>query len=48
MVYMWKPEKGVGSLEMGIKDGCELPYGCWGSNPGPLQEYRVLLTTEPP
>lgn len=44
---MWTPEEDVGSLEIGIKDGCELPYGCWGSNPGPLQEYQVLLTTEP-
>ena len=22
----------------GVKDGSSLPCGCWGSNPGPLQE----------
>lgn len=26
---------------------CELPCGCWGTNPSPLQELRVLLNTEP-
>ena len=25
---------------------CELPYWCWGLNPGPLEEQPVLLTTE--
>ena len=26
---------------------CELPYGCWELNPGPLEEQSVLLTPEP-
>ena len=26
---------------------CELPYGCWELNPGPLEEQSVLLITEP-
>lgn len=30
----------------GISDGCELPYGCWESNPSLLQEHTVLLTAE--
>jgi hypothetical protein len=28
-----------------ITDGCELPYGCWGSVP--LGEQSVILTPEP-
>ena len=31
----------------GIKDGSQLPCGCWGPNPGPLQEQSVLLTARP-
>ena len=31
----------------GSSDSCELPYGCWELNPGPLEEQSVLLTTEP-
>jgi hypothetical protein len=30
-----------------VTDGCELPGGCWQSNPGPLQEQPVLVTAEP-
>jgi hypothetical protein len=26
---------------------CELPYGCWELNLGPLEEQPVLLTAEP-
>lgn len=26
---------------------CEPPYGCWESNPGPLEEQSMLLTAEP-
>ena len=28
-------------------EGCELPFGCWEQNPGPLQEQKVDLRTEP-
>ena len=31
-----------------MTDGCELPCGCWELNSGPLEEWLVLLTTEPP
>jgi hypothetical protein len=30
-----------------VTDSCELSCGCWESNPGPLEEELVLLTTEP-
>jgi hypothetical protein len=33
--------------ETGVTCGCELPYGCWELNLGPLQEQPVLLTMEP-
>jgi hypothetical protein len=31
-------------LELEIKDGCELPCGCWELKLGPPQEQQVLLT----
>jgi hypothetical protein len=33
--------------DLGVTDSCELPYGYWESNPGPLEEQSVLSTTEP-
>lgn len=30
----------------GVINGCEPTCGCWDSNFGPLEEQRVLLTTE--
>lgn len=33
-------------LGTGIIDGCELPSGCWESNPGPLEEQTILLIIE--
>ena len=29
-----------------ITDGCEPPCGCWGLNPGPLEEHPVFLSSE--
>lgn len=29
-----------------VTDSCDLPYRCWGLNPGPLEEQPVLLTAE--
>ncbi|ERE84501.1 E3 ubiquitin-protein ligase [Cricetulus griseus] len=49
-LYAWyprKPEKGIGYFGNGVIDSCELPCGCWESNPGPLQEQQVLLTMGP-
>jgi hypothetical protein len=34
-------------LETGVTDSCELPCGCWETNPGSLEEQKVLLTDEP-
>ena len=39
-----RSEEGVGT---GVTDTCQLPCGCWESNPGSLQEQSMLLTTEP-
>ena len=39
--------EGVRFPAAGSSDSCELPYGCWELNPGPLEEQHVLLTTEP-
>ena len=38
---------GIRSPGTGVTDSCELPYGCWELNPGPLEEQSVLLTAEP-
>ena len=32
---------------IGVRDGYESPCGCWEPIPGLLQEYQVLLTSEP-
>lgn len=29
-----------------VVDGCEPLWGCWASNPRPLEEQLVLSTTE--
>lgn len=38
-------EEGVGSPRTGVKDGCELPYGCWESNLSSPGEQSVHLTS---
>jgi hypothetical protein len=37
--------KNVGT---GVKDGYELPRGCWERNLGPVEEQYMLLTLGPP
>ena len=39
-------EEGVGFPRTGATDSCELPYGLWELNPGPLEKQSVLLTAE--
>jgi hypothetical protein len=39
-------KRGCQISRTGIRVDCELPYGCWKSNPGLLQEWPVFLTTE--
>jgi hypothetical protein len=34
----------VRSLGTGVTDSCELEFGCWELNLGPLEEQRVLFT----
>lgn len=41
-----RPEEGTQSPETGVTGSCGPPHGCWGSNPGRLQERHSLLTTE--
>lgn len=41
-----RPERIVRPSGNGAIDGCELSRGFRDSNPGPLKEYQVLLTTE--
>lgn len=36
----------LNSLETGDTDGCELPWGYWGLNLGPMEEQPVLITAE--
>jgi E3 ubiquitin-protein ligase NEDD4 len=49
-VHAWCPqksEKAIRSPGTVVTDCCELPCGCWKSNPGPVEEQPVLLTSEP-
>lgn len=32
----------VRMLDPGVTDGCQLQYGFWDLNPGPLEEQSVL------
>lgn len=41
-------EEDSGYSGTGLRDGCEILCGCWKLNLGPLQEQKLLLTTEPP
>lgn len=48
-VHAWCPqgsEEAVDAQELELGILCELPYGCWELNISPLEEQRVLLTTE--
>lgn len=47
MQFQQRPESGTGYAGNSMKNGCELPLGCWKSNPGLQEEQQVLLTTEP-
>lgn len=38
---------GVGSPGTKVTSRCEVPFGCWKLNPGPLEEQPVLLTAKP-
>lgn len=41
LVQKKAPEEVVRFPETPVTDGYELPCGCWGLNPGPLEEQRV-------
>jgi hypothetical protein len=43
---LWRPEEIITFRETGIRENYEL-CGCWELNPGPMQEQKALLTTEP-
>lgn len=42
-----RPEEIIRSPGTGVIDGCEVPYGWWGSNQGLLEEQTVVVTVEP-
>ena len=39
--------EGIRAPGTGVTDSCELPYGGWELNRGPLEKQPVLLTAEP-
>lgn len=44
---LWSSKEDFGSPGAAVIDDCELPSGYGDLKPGPLQEWQVLLTTEP-
>lgn len=49
-VYVHNAQKGqtrVRYPRAGVGDGCELPFRCWDTHPGPQQGQPVLSNTEP-
>lgn len=47
VLCLWMSEEGIRSPRTEATDGGEPPKGCWESNPAPLEEGPVLLTTGP-
>lgn len=51
-MYAWhtqRPEEGGHQISWNwVRDTCRPPCVCWESNPRPLEEQPILLTTEPP
>lgn len=45
-MYVHQVDACVGVPGTWVTDGYKLPYGCWKTNPSPLQEEQVLLRTE--
>jgi hypothetical protein len=43
----WRSEEGVRCLRLDLKNGRELPCGCWEPNLHALEEQPELLTPEP-
>jgi hypothetical protein len=41
----WRPEDDSGFSGTVVTSGCELPYRCWETNLGPLEEQPGLLTS---
>ena len=41
-MYKFVGLKLLDSLELGSTDSCDLPFGCWELNPGPLEEQPVV------
>lgn len=47
MQYPWKPGEGGGFSGTEITNTCLLPRGCWGLNPGLLEEQPLILAARP-
>jgi hypothetical protein len=47
MKCLQRPGEGIRPAGTVVTGNCELPFGCWELNSGPLEEQPVLLTTEP-
>lgn len=45
-LVLQRPEEGIGSLDIGITGGSELPCVCWKLNLGVLQEQPLVLISE--
>jgi len=45
-IFHRPPHRHHGINSPTVTDSCELPYGCWELNPGPLEEKPVLLTAK--
>jgi hypothetical protein len=43
----WRPEEAITCPGTGVIGGCEPLCRRWESNPGPVLEQPVFLTTEP-
>lgn len=47
LLYLRRPQEGIGSPGTVAAGGCELSRGCWELNLRPRQEQPVFSTAEP-
>lgn len=45
--YPQRPEEGIRSPRIGVRDGCEPTCRDWELNPGSLEQQPLFLNTEP-
>lgn len=46
-MFAWYPQKAEEDVRTAVTEACDLLYGCWELDPGPLQEQQLLHRFSP-